>query len=163
MSGAAVAGFTTGWLFNLLSSLLLGAVLIRFLPKKLIGVTDLMTKEWNRSFITGLLTLIVTPILAMILMFTLFGMKLGFIIMATYAVLLAFVSTYGLFIVGRWILSKTGDAAPNWWARLLVGAAAVAIIMLLPVIGWILMAVYFFALTLPALGATLLWYREQVR
>lgn len=157
------ASLNTGWLINLLSSLLLGSVLIKFLPKKLNVVTDMMTKEWNRSSLTGLLVLIVAPITAIILMFTQFGVKLGFIILGLYVTLLTFVSTYGLFLIGGWILAKTGDAQPNWWARLLVGAVALAIVMLIPAISWIVMVIYFLLFTLPALGASALWYRQQVK
>lgn len=163
MAGVQESGLNKSWLINLLGSILLGAAFIRFMPKKLIEVTQIMSKQWNRSFVNGLLALIVIPILAMLLLFTLVGIKLGFIIFGAYIVLLGFVSIYGLFILGRWVLAKTGDSQPNWWARLLVGAVLMAVLTLIPSLNWIVIAVYFFALTLPGLGASLIWYRQIVK
>jgi hypothetical protein len=162
IGGAITAANFTQWFLLLLSSLVVGAFFILFAPKKVAGVTQLITEQWGRSFLTGLLVMILTPFIVVLLFATVIGWRIALSLLLLYFVAFILFSAFGSIVVGGWILNRLGDDKASWWVKLLVGVVVLAILRAIPVLGPIISVIAFIALTIPTFGAVLHWYREQV-
>ncbi len=150
MGGLALTGIFFLWKFiwwlALLAFLL---VMLWIFPRYSVGVTEYLNKNPWRSLGIGLLTLILTPIVALVLCVLVVGLPLGLTLAAFYGVLI-FVSKalLGLW-AGRMIFKlfnkdKKGYKAPLVWSAI-IGTLVVAIVFLIPVIGFLakMIAIWF--------------------
>lgn len=111
--------------------------------------TDIVAKsvgegKW-KNLGRGLLALIATPIAVVLLFITLIGMPLGFILLFSYIALLIFSCSFLAVFFGGFIwkyFKKSEEIMLNWQTAL-VGSFAVAILWLIPVIGWLVILVSF--------------------
>lgn len=138
-SGLANLGWWWGRLISLFSALVIGLVLISFWREQIIKTTDLMLKKAGASFGWGVLVLLLTPIAAVILLVTIIGIPLSFILMALWLIALYLSKIFVGILIGRSLLS-------NYWAKqkdslilaMIFGIIIAYIIFALPFIGWIL-------------------------
>lgn len=140
--------FAWGKIINFLSLFILGLILIYLMPQPLDKVYSQMKKKFWPSLGRGLVVLIVTPVLAIILLFTVIGIPLALIMLAIYGIALYLTKAVVALAVGR-LLSDSfkWQLHPAWC--LLIGLIIISALGWIPVIGWLLC----FVLMLWALGA----------
>ncbi len=149
------------WLFSLLSSLILGALLIWLAPKKVTTVTENIRSNWKELFGRGVVAWIVIPVVSIFAFITLVGWPIGVIGLALYIPLLMFSCVIGSITVGTF-LAESVNQKGNIWLALFLGVLVLAILTATPVIGWLLSLAVFIGLTLPALGGLMTWYKEHL-
>lgn len=149
-------------IFPLLTALVAGAALILLVPRKIEEVSETVRTNWGKSFLYGLLALIVTPIAALVILATIVGAPIGLIVMVLYFVLLYLAMVIGKIILGQLLLQVGKVKGANLWWALFVGVVLFAILRLIPVLGGLIAVITFFGLTLPTLGASLLWWKKTL-
>lgn len=160
-TGTAVAGFLT---LALLLKLLIGFVtllaLIYLLPRLARdSAATVFAKPWM-SLGWGLVTLIIVPFVALILLLTVIGAKLTGLLMAVYIPVLIFAGVYIPVIVGSLIFSRGRLDRPRVdWLTVLVGILVTFIISLIPFIGPLVL----FILFLFSLGAMVIMMFDHLK
>src|SRR3989338_8957732 len=153
-------GVFAGVLFTIISV----ALLIKMVGLLIVGLifayvfkktTEACAKEGLTSFwkslLTGLVLFLITPIASVILIVTLFGLWLGLVVLMIYFVSLTIAAAITGIIFGIWLahlLFKKKDYTADW--KIVIGGTVIlAILGLIPVVGWFMMLV----LVLVSLGA----------
>lgn len=120
------------------------------------SVTRLSTERYARTLGIGLITMIVVPVAALIMLISIIGMFVGIAALAAYVLLLLLAKVYAGVVLGallaRW---RKQEQLANWkWA--LLGVVLLEVIALLPIVGWVIALLIY----LVALGAiALMTYR----
>lgn len=135
------SGSTGGSVFvmTLFSFILLLAIIYLF-PKstKKFAQESLSDKFWSKMG-TGFVLLIVTPIAAILMMLTFIGIPLGFATFAIYFGVIGLAKILSTITAGVLILSwLSKDKDRLDWLTALVGALVMAVLVVIPYIGWIL-------------------------
>jgi cytoskeletal protein CcmA (bactofilin family) len=145
-AGAAVGGVTTAAFFGMLSSFLLGALLIYAAPNYIKNAVHEMRYRTKRSLLAGFAVLILSPIAIMLLMVTGIGAPIGVIGLMLYIVILMVAKTFAELLVGTRVLAFFRKNE-NPYLSLGVGVLLMGVLMLIPVVGWIIaVGAYFIAL-----------------
>lgn len=138
-------------LIGLVTYLIIGILMLRFLPVYSQKTTNLIAeKAWN-SLGIGILTLILVPVVFLILLMTVVGIPLAFILMVGFLIELFLTKVYVALLMGQKALEGLGQHGRKGWAFLL-GLVIYTIITLIPVIGGIVAVLA----TLFGLGAIVL-------
>ncbi|MFC1622572.1 hypothetical protein ACFL1Y_01070 [Patescibacteria group bacterium] len=149
--GIFKVGFVIAKLINLASLFIIGLLLILMVPKPMKRMYTMMKENFWSSTGTGLVILIVTPIVCFILLFTVIGIPIAVISFLVYGILLYIAKAIAGLAVGKWITEKI-----KWHVHdvisLLIGLIVLTLIMWIPVVGWALG----FILFLWAVGG---WYQ----
>ena len=140
---------------SLVSTLVLGLLLIAFFPRYNRAVVYTLRRRPWVSLGIGFLALILTPIIFGLLLVTIVGMPIAFILLALYLISLYLVRIFIIFWAGTTIFERTGRKLHEVWA-LIVGLVVYYIITLIPIIGGL---VTFFVI-LFGLGAAILTKKE---
>jgi len=112
------------WAYWLAAALVTGLVLALLAPRLVGRVTQVMVKRPGASIGWGLLVAIVTPIVALLLMFTVIGIPLALLMLAVWALALVTSGVFAGIAFGRWLLERA-----DWRKGSLVWAAVVGIIL----------------------------------
>lgn len=132
-----IGAMVAGKIYGVLAALLLGFVFIHFAPKYVESATmDIKEKTWP-ALLYGLVTLIIMPIVAVLLMVTVIGIPLGLMTMAFYFMGLYIAPLFFMVLLGQLVMG-TMSKKYSMYAALLVGAIAYAILTLIPIIGGII-------------------------
>lgn len=127
-----------GFLFNLIGMFVLALVAVLIFQKFSESVIKETTSNFWKPFVYGIIVLIVTPILSGILMVTIIGIPIAFFLFIAYAFLICLGGLYANIFAGsllmRWIQRKQ-DVALDWKVAL-VGSIVMAVVVLIPVMGW---------------------------
>jgi hypothetical protein len=144
-------GYLIGKLWSFLSLLLIGSLMIAFLPNLLHRSSDRIKKEGLKCFGVGFLVFILGGTASAIAMFTVIGVQLAFIVMA----MLFIFGEIGRVATGYWIGSliirdtskKRKEAKRKTFTRhflvLSVGLFLMKLITAIPVLGWVAGFVFF--------------------
>ncbi|MBI3255634.1 MAG: polymer-forming cytoskeletal protein [Candidatus Andersenbacteria bacterium] len=133
-AAAAIAGTS---LISLLSSFIMLILIMYAMPNKAVALANSWRQNFASNLLWGILTLIVTPIVAFILLISFIGLPLGLITIVFYLVGLYLANLVTVLAIGMWIRSlwiKTPAAKIDWLSALL-GLLAIAIISIMPIIG----------------------------
>jgi len=127
-------------LVGFISALVLGLILISFYPNYSRRTAEtIQAKPWAALGI-GLLALIVTPVVIAVLLASVIGLPLAFILMASYFIYLSLAKVFVMLLIGYGILrSFKKDVALGW--SLIVGVIAFYLITMIPVLGGLLAGV----------------------
>jgi len=119
---------------GLISALVLGFLLVSFYPNySRRAAENIQTRPWVALGV-GLLALIVTPIIIAVLLTTVVGISLAFILLASYYIYLSLAKIFVMLLMGYWILKFfTKDAGLGW--SLLAGAIVFYLLSLIPILG----------------------------
>lgn len=136
---------TTSAIISLIMGLLTLLIIVYLLPlfsRKLVNYT--LSTPWINLF-WGLIFLIITPILMLILLITVIGIKLALLLGLLYLVIIMIANLFTPLIVGSLFLNlfnrKNGYRVD--WLTVLIGILIVFILQLIPVIGWLVVFVFF--------------------
>lgn len=145
-------GFAVAWWFGtLLSMLALTFLVWYFFRQRVAEVTARALDGFAAKLGWGFIWLVVTPIAAIILMFTLIGIPVSLFVFLVYAVVIAIAKILANIILGTWVM-KLIYKDRGWvadWKAVLVGVILMSLLMLIPFLGWLICFVFF----LVALGA----------
>jgi cytoskeletal protein CcmA (bactofilin family) len=127
-----LAGLGIGWaVFKFLSLLVIGSLLLWAVPIFSKKTSEEIVKNPLQSLGIGFLTLIATPIAAIILMVTVVGLPLGFMLLIGYFFLLYIVKVFVALAIGKKIL----DPKTNPFLQLALGLLILTVVFLVPVFG----------------------------
>lgn len=149
-------------LLGLLTSFIVGAAIIFLLPLKLQSVTQSVKAAWFQSFIYGIVTLIITPILFFLLITSVVAWPLAVIWFVVVIMLLYISYIMAHIILGHLLLEKIAPNKSNWWVSLVVGLLLIWLILRIPTVGGILIVLFFFAVTIPTLGGSIVWWKKRL-
>jgi hypothetical protein len=131
--------------YGFLVNLLLGAILVGWLPNFSTRVASTVVRHPVRSGGTGVAVLLAAPVVLVVLALSVFGIPLALAGLSLYVVSSWVGVAYGRFAVGTWLfvgsarlLGAVGvetEPVRNRWARLLVGYLAVTLLIRVPYVG----------------------------
>jgi hypothetical protein len=151
-----IAGFVVfAEIFSFISSLIIGLLLILFLPKFSLNVAQTINDKTWTSLGLGLLALIITPILAIVLFATIIGIVPGVLLFVWYFVSLYTARIFSIYFFGSKISKWIGREETGILA-LIIGLVVYYLIAFIPVIG----SLFKFILVLFGLGALVIAKRE---
>jgi hypothetical protein len=126
------------WLFSLISSFIVGAIILALAPVFSLAVTDrIRTSPWW-SMLTGFIIFVVVPVAATILLFTIIGIPLALILFAIYFIAVYISLIFSALTLGRWIFGRSGRPRTSAYLDLLVGMVVLWILMAIPFFGWLI-------------------------
>ena len=131
-----------GWMrlvFSFGYKFLMGAVVLAFFPVFFMDSARDAFDDWYRSFLTGIISLVLLPVLSIGLMITLIGIPLGMVLMVVFGVSIVLGFVAGAFEIGRRIMDRVGYS--NRWVNLSVGLLVALVVESIPVIGGIFKSV----------------------
>jgi len=116
---------------------LLVAYLLTKFAKYMVGKS--FEKPWA-SFGWGMLVLIVSPIALLILLASILGLSVGILLGVTLGAVMVFAKPLGALVLGAWIvrLFSKGKELRVDWLTALIGVLLVAVLSVVPVVGWII-------------------------
>ncbi len=138
--GGFGAGYFLGRLFSIFAALVVGLVLISLWSGQIRTLTDRMLKRPAPAVGWGIVVMFITPILALILLITLIGIPLAFILMALWLIALYASKILVGILAGRWLLNKTikNKSKDSLIWAMIAGIVITWIIYSIPIIGWLL-------------------------
>ncbi len=149
-----------GHLVRLFGLLAVGLVFVSLAPRMVRRLTDELLQRPVPAIGWGLVVLLLTPLLAVALLFTLIGIPLALILLASYAITLYTSQVVASLGLGRLLASQlpAGKAWPLF-AVLIIGTVGFVALTAVPVLGGFLNAL----LVLWGLGATLKVKRQILK
>lgn len=151
-----LAGFFAFWkTVSFISALILGLLLIRFLPNYMDSSSGLIRSNFWKCLLTGFITVIVFPIMLIFLLLTVLGVPAAFVLALIFMLVSYFAKIIISLSIGRKLLQFFNSNASNYWAFTL-GIIVYYILSVVPIIGWILE----FMLYLAGLGGILILKRN---
>jgi cytoskeletal protein CcmA (bactofilin family) len=148
---------TTASIISFLSILLIGLLMVRFKRNTTIKVSDTITTQILKSLGSGVLLLIIIPLVALVLMVTVIGIPLGLIVLFAYIVILYISEIFVGLAIGRRIVTyaKKEISSPYW--HLVVGLIVIAFATRLPLIGFLISLIVILA----GLGALVMTWKSM--
>lgn len=124
--------------------MVIGMLLIYLWPNFMKRIYEKAKKQPGRSFLRGLLVLIVTPIAALILAITIIGAPLALIMLILWAILLYVVRILAAWLLGNW-LKDNFFAKKNWSNLIILGLGTIVYLLvgLVPFLGALLCAIIY--------------------
>ncbi len=145
---------------KLVALALAAAVLVLVFTRFSGAVVRTVTESFWLAVARGFVVLVVVPIVAGILLATLVGGFLGFLLLTLYGLALLIAAIYSNIVAGALLMGyfkKEQEYALVWW-HALVGVVLLAVLALIPIIGWAVCLVFF----LGALGSLARLVRDHV-
>lgn len=149
------AGIVLYLIFEVLSALVVGLILLRFYPNFVDKIVDIIQVKSLNSLGVGFLGAIAIPVIFLILMITIIGIPLGVVIILSYCIYLYLTKIFISLFVGRSILKYFGTSLRSGWA-LLIGLVIYVLLTAIPLIGGV---IYILSLLL-GFGALLIFYKQ---
>lgn len=143
---------------NLISSLVLGLLMLKFLPVYTQRTANVITEKPWASLGVGFLTTVLFPVIFIILLITLVGIPLALILLFTFLIIAYITKIFVSLVIGQKIFKFIGQRTKSGWV-LLMGLIVYGIITMIPVIGWIVSILVF----LFGLGAVILEKKDFYR
>jgi hypothetical protein len=137
--GSAWLAWPMLWLYSFAALLLLGLAAVAFSPSWAAHVASTLRTRAGRSVLTGLLWLIVTPVVVGLLLITIVGIPLALVLLAFYGVVLLLSAVFVAYRVGNWVFERGREpSTASPWLQMAIGVLIVSLGMSLPVIGWVI-------------------------
>jgi len=128
----------SGVLFGLISSFILGLVMLFLAPKSVIATADYVKQKPAQTLLAGFGFLVIAPVALVMTLVTLVGIPLAVIGFMIYVVLLIIAHIFVALLVGRWVIKGDDKKRHTPTANLLpllVGLTLTGVIELLPILG----------------------------
>jgi hypothetical protein len=140
------------FVLRILMGLAFGFLLLLVFRSLSIEVVDSLSRNFWRQTLIGFIALVVVPVAVIITFFTVVGIPIGVALLLTYIVLMLLGVTYGALFLGTFVRSKISPGVSVLdWKSVVIGVLLWSLIELIPFVGWIGLAILFFA----GFGATL--------
>jgi hypothetical protein len=148
------------FVFKLITASVVALILVLVFRRFSEAVVATATAAYWANVLRGFVTLVIVPIVAIILLATIIGSLAGLVLLLMYGFLLIVSGIYSGVVFGSMLMKRVGggqDRPLMWWHALL-GVIVLALIGIIPVIGWIVGLVFF----LNALGTIVRLLRTSV-
>lgn len=117
-------------LISLLSSILVGYIMLLVWGKKIIDRKKSITENWGPVFLKGVVVMITAIPLIAFLMFSQIGINLALILLALFVIALYLSKIVSAFLIGAYVFSRY-----NKYIQLIIGLIIVTILINTPIIG----------------------------
>ena len=144
--------------FQLAALILIGIILLTLKKKSFTETAKTMKEKPWQTPLTGLVFLLVTPIIALLLSITVIGIPLALIIIALYLVLLAISVIYSSYYIGLLLGNGLNKKAINPFLALILGLLVFVILTSIPWLG----GLSTFIFILFGLGASVLGIKNNI-
>ncbi|NQT29409.1 MAG: hypothetical protein HQ596_02440 [Candidatus Saganbacteria bacterium] len=141
------------------ATLVLGILIIVFLPNQVKLVTAKMSGHFWKSLGWGIFSLIIIPILAMLLFATVIGIPLAILLLFAYLFGIYIAGIFTSVVIGKLILDRFNKEISMIWAFIL-GLIIFRALTLIPVVGWIIGLVFLFWAFGALVSTRLVTYKE---
>ncbi len=152
-----------GWLvskiFSFLSMLVIGFALLIAAPKLFIKMKNEMHKKPLTKMGYGFIYLILIPVIAFLLVFTIIGIPLSFIIVSLYLICLMIVKIFVSYTIGHKLFEIFDIPNKNKFAVFSFGLVVFILLISIPFIGWPAK----FVLTIWGLGALVEFKKVEMK
>jgi len=146
------------FIITVFSALVVGLVFISISKKEMAIIQKKVNAKYGRSLILGLGVLFLTPIVSIILMMTVIGIPLGFIMLIIWLIMLYFAQIMVGLGLGQQIREKLfKNKKKNIMADLIIGVTVLYLLFAIPIFGGIIM---FFS---TLLGLGVIWRYKRFR
>jgi cytoskeletal protein CcmA (bactofilin family) len=155
-----ISNLLWSWLYRVFAALIMGLIWIGVGKKLTISLQAIIKKQPLASLGWGIISFLVIPVIALVLVFTLIGIPLALALMSAWLVTLMFSKVLSAILLGKEIsrrIIKDQDSHKNWLISLVIGVIVAWALFALPFIGWLvsLIAICF------GFGAILLLLRQH--
>lgn len=133
----------TAQIIGFLTILLLGILVIVFLPNQVRLVTSEMTTKFWKSLGWGILSLIVVPFIILLFFISVIGIPLGILLLIAYIFGMYITGIFISVVIGSWIFAKLGKPAISLIWALILGLIILKLLGWIPVVGWIIGLIFF--------------------
>ncbi len=138
-------GWFSNWFLTFLWITVLGLVAVWFSPVWTNRVAEMVKTETWKSLLIGLIVALLIPILFILLLVTVVGLPLAFMLGAMSLVGFMLSGVFIAFFVGDWFLKQIKRWESSNVLKIVFGALIITFVMALPWIGWLAkLAVFFF-------------------
>lgn len=124
------------WTAMFLATLILGAAMIALSARWTDRITEKLRRRPGYALLAGVVGLIVIPLICVLLAVTVIGIPLAIVLLALYLVALMLSGVFVSYLIGGWLLGRLRRTGASPYARMAVGALALAFLASLPWIGW---------------------------
>lgn len=124
------------WLVTLCGIIIVGLIVRALFPNFVGKTTEMVYHHFLPDLGWGVLTLVLMPILILILVVTLVGIPLAFLTLLAFIVALYLGKLFVAVAAGGFVISRVSKKETPFWARLVVGALLVYLVLAIPVLGW---------------------------
>lgn len=125
-------------LISFISGLIIGLLLIRFLPAYTSRTADYIRKDFWKSLGVGFLTLILAPFLIFLLLVSIIGIPIGLIIIASLLMVVYLAKIFAAVVIGRWI-GQGLKKEYGMYTQFIIGAVLYFLLSLISPINFILL------------------------
>lgn len=141
VSPQKITGIITGFgialtIISFLSSLVLGILLLFLAPVYTEKTADIVSRKFWTSLLVGFVTLVMVPIFSIIIMITVIGIPVGFLILVVYGVAFYMSKLFIALAIGKYIKKVFNWKINIMWVFTL-GLLAYYLVGIIPVIGWL--------------------------
>jgi cytoskeletal protein CcmA (bactofilin family) len=126
------------WLVALCGVIIVGLVLRALFPDFVGKTTEMVYHHPLHDLGWGVLTLVLVPIVVLILIVTLIGIPLAFLVLLAFVVALYLGKLFVAIATGGFVISRVSRKETPFWARLVVGALLVYLVLAIPVLGFLI-------------------------
>lgn len=143
VAAGALAGIIASFkLLEMIGFIIMGVLVIKLLPRYTGDViAHTRTRPWVALFV-GFCAVILFPVSVLILLATLVGIPLAFVLLLSFILICVFAKIFAALFVGQTVLSLF-TKTPNMYGALFIGILAFFILMVIPVVGWLAASVLF--------------------
>ncbi len=137
-----------GAVVKFLAVLLAVLILVKWQNQKYKQLTETITMKFWENLGIGLVGVIVVPILAVLLLFSMVGFYIAIILLLWYILILLFAYLLAVMVLGLWlmkVLKVRPDMSVLDWKTALLGSVGMLILGFIPVVGWLVCAIIFLA------------------
>lgn len=160
-NGKAFAGMFTLWfVIKIVAYFLAGYVLLYLMPRRVQTILSSIQTKLLSNFGVGIVTAIVVPVLAVVVLVTMVGYYIGLLVFVWYGLVMLLSCIFASLFIGAWVIQKlTKKPDMNLdWQGIVLGSVIYVLVGFIPVLGFLAQA--FFALA--AFGALVRHFRENV-
>lgn len=128
-------------LTSLISTLILGIILVSLLPRYTDETRHVLQKGFWKSLLFGIIAIIGTPIVIFLLFITVFTIPLSFVLLAVYFVTIYIARIFAMYAIGSLLIQliKTKSPQPAW--IFVIGLVLYYLLSLIPILGWFVKAI----------------------
>ncbi|MFH1428013.1 MAG: polymer-forming cytoskeletal protein [Patescibacteria group bacterium] len=132
-------GWAWGKLYSIFAALVIGLVLVSIWRKQIKDLTDKMLDKAGISIAWGIALMFLSPILVILLMFTVIGIPLALLLFGVWIIALVLAKVLVGIMIGRAIIKKLWPKRKEAliWA-MIIGIVILYLILSIPYIGWII-------------------------
>lgn len=131
---ALVSLFALFKFISIISTLIIGLLILRLLPVFTGTVSEIVSKKTWAAFGIGLLILILVPIVFLVLLITIIGIPIAIILLLIYIMYLYVARIFVIFWLGKYLVTKLNWKANSYWMFIL-GLIIYYIITFIPILG----------------------------